>query len=154
MNNKTWKILGGIGASLLLLRQLINLIYAIVEGQIEWWEPMDFLWTFITLVAFGLIAAGFFTAQTGGESNTVVSHTPAPQPVASNEPAGVPTVGTWLGWQLILMIPLVGFVFMIIWAIDKTNPVRRNWILANLILAGIFVVLYILLIVLILAANM
>ena len=31
---------------------------------------------------------------------------------------------------------------MIIWAIDKENQIRRNWVLAALILTGVVTVLY------------
>ena len=56
----------------------------------------------------------------------------------------IPSVGQWLGWILLLGLPLVGLVMTIVWLTDKTNPVRRNWVLANLILLGIVFVFYIL----------
>ena len=141
--NNTWKMLGGIGAGALLLRQLINLIYAIVQGNIEYWEPMTYAWQFLTIIGFGLITAGFFMANT--DSSSQVIGAPKPQQVEPSTPDfQVPSIGNWIGWFLILAIPLVGFVFMIIWAVDKSNPNRRNFILASLILYGILIALYIL----------
>lgn len=47
------------------------------------------------------------------------------------------TIGDWLLNYLIVAIPLVGFIFMILWTTDKENPIRKVWAQASLIWAGI-----------------
>ncbi len=145
-------MLGGIGAGALLLRQIINLLYAAFDsGALRYWDPINYLWHFLTIVGFGLITAGFFMANT--DSSSQVIEAPKPQQVEPSTPNfQVPSIGNWIGWFLILAIPLVGFVFMIIWAVDKSNPVRRNFILASLILYGIVIALYILMMLFFVAA--
>ena len=51
------------------------------------------------------------------------------------------TVGDWLVNFLITIIPLVGFIFIIIWANDDKNKIRKNWAVASLIWSGIIFVL-------------
>ncbi|MFN9583185.1 MAG: hypothetical protein ACK566_11065 [Bacteroidota bacterium] len=55
------------------------------------------------------------------------------------------TIGQWLINYLILMIPIVGLVFLVIWANDKDNSNKSNWAKATLIWIGIafFVSLFI-----------
>ncbi len=51
------------------------------------------------------------------------------------------TVGDWLVNFLITIIPLVGFISIIIWANDDINKIRKNWAVASLIWMGIIFVL-------------
>lgn len=51
------------------------------------------------------------------------------------------SVGDWLVNYLILVIPIVGLVFIIIWANDENNKIRKNWAVASLIWAAILFVL-------------
>ena len=46
-------------------------------------------------------------------------------------------VGEWVVNFLISIIPLVGLIFIIIWANDGKNSLRKNWALAQLIWMGI-----------------
>jgi cytochrome bd-type quinol oxidase subunit 2 len=64
------------------------------------------------------------------------------------------TVGDWLVNFLITIIPLVGFIFIIIWANDDKNKIRKNWAVASLIWSGIIFVLSIFLYATIFAAIM
>ena len=64
------------------------------------------------------------------------------------------TVGDWLVNFLITIIPLVGFIFIIIWANDDKNKIRKNWAVASLIWSGIIFVLSIFLYTTIFAAIM
>ena len=64
------------------------------------------------------------------------------------------TVGDWLVNFLITIIPLVGFIFIIIWANDDKNKIRKNWAVASLIWTGIIFVLSIFLYATIFAAIM
>ena len=42
---------------------------------------------------------------------------------------------------MITIIPLVGLIFIIIWANDEKNRIRKNWAIASLIWMGIVFVL-------------
>lgn len=55
----------------------------------------------------------------------------------------IPSFKDWMINYLIVSIPLVGFVFMIIWAIDSDprNLVRKRWAGAMLAWAAIAIVL-------------
>jgi len=55
------------------------------------------------------------------------------------------STGDWLVIFLITIIPLVGLIFMCIWANDESKKVRKNYAVATLIWWGIILFLYILL---------
>ena len=59
----------------------------------------------------------------------------------TNGPNNNISVGDWLVNYLILVIPIVGLVFLIIWANDENNKIRKNWAVASLIWVGIIFVL-------------
>ena len=52
---------------------------------------------------------------------------------AITEVEKIPTVGDWLINFLIVAIPLVGLIFLIIWANDDKNRIRKNWAIGMLI---------------------
>ena len=130
--NNNFKLIGGSGAALLALRAIY---YAFIYDNIH----LDGL---LGILGFILIAVGFFMVPASNQISNITS------PTASNENPNtihIPTVGEWVGWLLLLCIPLVNLIIMIIWAIDKENPIRRNWILASLIITAVVTVLYMLL---------
>lgn len=51
------------------------------------------------------------------------------------------SVGDWVVIYLISIIPLIGLIFIIIWANDDKNMIRKNWAIAYLIWLGIFFIL-------------
>jgi hypothetical protein len=55
----------------------------------------------------------------------------------SNEESNNMSVSDWLITYLIMLIPIVGLVFIIIWANDENNKVKKNWAVATLIWMGI-----------------
>ena len=63
------------------------------------------------------------------------------QPVYRNDEM---TVGQWIVTLLVGMIPLVNLIMLIVWAsgdpVDK--KARKNWAIAELIVMGIFIVIY------------
>lgn len=67
--------------------------------------------------------------------------------VRSNEKAlyqqneQIPSVGDWLTTFLIAAIPLIGFIFIIIWASEDKNKIKKNWAIASLIWTGILFIL-------------
>ena len=60
---------------------------------------------------------------------------------SSNELTNNLSVGDWLFNFLITIIPLVGFIFIIIWANDDKNKIRKNWAVASIIWTGIIFIL-------------
>lgn len=64
------------------------------------------------------------------------------------------TVKDWVITYFIMCIPIVNIVMLFVWAFgDNTNESKRNWAIAGLVLAVIFIVLYAILAVLGVAAN-
>ncbi len=47
--------------------------------------------------------------------------------VADRNLAPVTTIGQYIGWSFVTMIPLIGFIMMIVWAIDSSNMNRANY---------------------------
>jgi uncharacterized integral membrane protein len=45
----------------------------------------------------------------------------------------VPSIGQWMLYLIVAGIPLVGFIMLIVWMLDNTNPARKNWASAMLI---------------------
>lgn len=88
----------------------------------------------ITLIIFSAIMMK--TPDAPANTNTPP---PPPSDHFSYEDAStpVPSIGDWLVNYLVMAIPLVGFVFLIIWANDNSNRVRKNWAGAMLIWSGI-----------------
>ena len=54
------------------------------------------------------------------------------------------TIGEWMLNYLIMSIPLIGFIFLIIWATDQNNVIRKNWAASMLIWFGVIIVIYLL----------
>lgn len=51
----------------------------------------------------------------------------------SSEEQGTPTVGDWIVRYLLTAIPVVGFILLIVWALDGKNKPRKNWAVATII---------------------
>ncbi|WP_257883256.1 hypothetical protein [Hymenobacter sp. DG01] len=52
------------------------------------------------------------------------------------------STGDWIGTSLLMMIPVVNFVLLLVWAFSSgTNPSKANWAKANLIFMLVFSVL-------------
>lgn len=64
---------------------------------------------------------------------------------SNNEPV---SVGDWMVTMIIFAIPIVGLVMMFVWAFgDGTNPSKKNYCRAALIMAAIGIVLGILMLI-------
>lgn len=129
--NNSWKFIGGGGAA---LGAVIQLWY--VYRNLEWVEGL--IPAVLFFISYAAIATGFFLVQ--NETSTVAVTAESASPQGGN--GDIPSVGQWLGWMLLLSIPLVNLVLMVMWAIDKGNQIRRNWILATLVIGGVVTVLY------------
>jgi ABC-type multidrug transport system permease subunit len=66
--------------------------------------------------------------------------------------APVISVKDWIATLIVCAIPLVNLIMLFIWAFgDSANPSKKNYARASLLLAAIFIVLYILFIVIFIA---
>jgi len=74
--------------------------------------------------------------------------------ISSNDGIQNLSVGDWVINFLITIIPLVGLIFIIIWANDDKNKIRKNWAKAILIWGGIVFLLSIFLYLIIFAIIM
>lgn len=60
--------------------------------------------------------------------------------MASQEPV---SIGEWILTWIILAIPLVGLIMLFVWGFSSsTKPSKKNFCIASLIIAAIFIVLY------------
>ena len=67
----------------------------------------------------------------------------APAMSAQDKPL---TVGDWIITLIILAIPLVGLIFLLYWALSSTSNVnRKNFCIAYIVLALIFVGIFVVL---------
>ena len=51
------------------------------------------------------------------------------------------SVGGWIGTMIVLMIPVVNFIMLLVWAFGSGNKSRKNYCLASLIIAVVMIVL-------------
>jgi hypothetical protein len=64
------------------------------------------------------------------------------QPHQQFENAPTLSFGEWLVTLLIMIVPILNFVMLIVWAADSnTNPNKANWAKASLVIIGIQLVL-------------
>ena len=71
-------------------------------------------------IALLMLSIALKSIKSDDRSN-IISESTSP-----NELADIPSVGDWLVNFLITIIPLIGFIFIIIWANDDKNKVRKN----------------------------
>lgn|GEM_PF-4984610 len=53
-----------------------------------------------------------------------------------------PTISEWIGYLLLLLIPLVGLICLIVWASSSENAYRQKWAIARLIWGGVMLLYY------------
>lgn len=108
----------------------------------------DLILSFIMLIVpVALLMVGIALAQKKTELTTEVQPLEAPlpgQPYSDpfSQQVMNPSVGEWMSWFLICLIPIVGLIMLIIWISDNNNPVRKNWATASLIWSAIMLVIY------------
>lgn len=66
----------------------------------------------------------------------------------------VTTIGQYILWALVGLIPLVGFILTIVFAVDSSNKNRANFFRAQLILMAIGIVLSIIMFIVMFSAGM
>jgi hypothetical protein len=79
------------------------------------------------------------------ESTSAPTPPPIPRAITSNKEKPV-SFGDWLGTYLIKFIPLVGnlvfFIMLIVWSVSsEVSESKKNWARANLVFAGITLIL-------------
>ena len=58
----------------------------------------------------------------------------------SSEQNSVPSVSDWLGRFLTTIIPVVGLIALIVWAVDDKDKIRKNWAIAFIIFTIVLMV--------------
>ena len=98
---------------------------------------LNIIYTFQIIVPISLLILATYLIANKTESNKedIV------EPTEKNNLPNNMSVGDWLVNFLITIIPLVGLIFIIIWANDEKNRIRKNWAIASLIWMGIVFVL-------------
>jgi len=117
---------------------LVELYWSIKNFEFYSREIIELFMRILSLtLPIALLVLSIALMNNKTEKNThIVEEKPS-----SNELANNLTVGDWLVNFLITIIPLVGFIFIIIWANDDKNKIRKNWAVASLIWTGIIFVL-------------
>ena len=60
----------------------------------------------------------------------------------SSEQNSVPSVGDWLGRFLTVMIPVIGLIALIVWAVDDKDKIRMSWASAFLVFTILLIVFF------------
>ena len=114
-------------------------------------KPVDLIISTLLIIGpISLLILSIALMNNKSETNTQIIEEKLP----SNDYAQNLSIGDWLVNFLITIIPLVGIIFVIIWANDDKNKIRKNWAVASLIRTGIIFVLSIFLYATIFAAIM
>ena len=53
-----------------------------------------------------------------------------------------PSIGDFMIWIFVGAIPVLGFIMLIIWAVDSSNDIRKNWATATLIWTAITIFMF------------
>jgi len=114
-------------------------------------KPVDLIIsTLMMIVPISLLILSIALMNRKSDTNSQIIE----EKLSSNDLTQNLSIGDWLVNFLIIIIPLVGIIFVIIWANDDKNQIRKNWAVASLIWAGIIFVLSIFLYATIFAALM
>jgi len=114
-------------------------------------KPVDLIIsTLMMIVPISLLILSIALMNNKTDTNTQIIE----EKQSSNDLTQNLSIGDWLVNFLITIIPLVGIIFIIIWANDDKNKIRKNWAVASLIWTGIIFVLSIFLYATIFAALM
>ena len=73
------------------------------------------------------------------------NETTQPDPVNESPNYNPMSIGDWIITNLIVAIPIVGFVMLFVWGFgSNTQPSKANWAKATLIMIGISIVIFLL----------
>jgi len=128
-------------ATFLLIASIVGVLielYYTVKNFEYYYSSIEI---FIRLLAFTIPIALLVLSIALMNNKTTENTQMIEEKPSSNELTNNLSVGDWLVNFLITIIPLVGFIFIIIWANDDKNKIRKNWAVASLIWTGIIFVL-------------
>ena len=123
-----------------ILTELYWTTQRFVGDSANYWKEhigQNIIYTFQIIVPISLLILATYLIANKTESNKEDIVEPAEK---NNLPNNM-SIGDWLVNFLITIIPLVGLIFIIIWANDEKNRIRKNWAIASLIWMGIVFVL-------------
>ena len=86
------------------------------------------------------------TGQTASAPREAVGKNPYAISQSANDLDGEPVVSTWsfLGYRILELIPFVGFIVMIVFAVDKSKKIRANYARAYFLIFVIQILLIVL----------
>lgn len=142
-----------IGSIYWILYRLYYMINAFSEERLEYTKGHLVQWGFDSFSIIGPISLLVLSiALMNNKTEENIKY--VEENSSSSDATSILSVGDWLVNFLITIIPLVGLIFIIIWANDDKNKIRKNWAVASIIWMGIIFVLSIFLYVTIFAALM
>lgn len=119
-------------AIILIVASGIDLLSKFINFRIFEYNPFEGL--IRLLIPISLLILGITLLNKKPEDNTVLTE---PKILVKEQGHQIPSIGDWLVIFLITIIPLVGLIFIIIWANDENYRVRKNYAVATLIWWGI-----------------
>lgn len=122
-----------------ILFDLYSIIQRFVGDSAQYWKEKmgeNLALTFLIIIPIALLifAINLITVKRNSSNEEII------ESLDKDSTQNI-SIGEWIVNLLITIIPLVGFIFTIIWATDNTNKIRRNWAIASLIWMGITLVL-------------
>lgn len=119
-------------AIILIAASGIVLLSIFINFRIFEYNPLEGLISL--LIPISLLILGITLLNKKPEDNTAQTAT---KTLVNEQGHQIPSIGDWLVIFLITIIPLVGLIFIIIWANDENYRVRKNYAVATLIWWGI-----------------
>jgi hypothetical protein len=146
MKTKSAATFLAVGAAIWILADIYWTIHRFTGPAWRHYQRNPFDLVVSTLMIIIPISMLVFALSFINNKSEPVNHAANETSVLSEPELQVPTVGDWIINYLIVSIPLVGLVFLIIWANDDKNMIRKNWAIAaliwSLIISFIFIILY------------
>lgn len=65
--------------------------------------------------------------QTATEYSAEATPVPVFQTITTSLPEKTPTIGNYILWQFVSIIPLIGWIIAIVWAVDSSWKARANY---------------------------
>jgi hypothetical protein len=105
-------------------------------------HPIDFALSFLwILLPLALLFLGITLYKSDVLKNELKPETSTP----AAQTGDIPSPGDWFLTFFITAIPIVGIIMLIVWALDDSNMIRKNWAIGSLLWAVLVLVLFIIL---------
>jgi cytochrome bd-type quinol oxidase subunit 2 len=131
MKTKNAAVLLIIGSGIWIVNDIYWTFQRFVGGSHEYYRTHPLyliLSTLLIVVPISLVLLGVSLLKKNDENEKE----PIVETIPQQESASL-SVGDWLVTFLITCIPVVGLIFIIIWASDNNNKTKKNWAIASLI---------------------